>query len=147
MPQQSSLAAKLQLKPGTQVHPVNVPQGYDYAALLGESGVEVVTEGSGPFDAVHLWVTKKAEVDEQAAQAIALVKPGGLLWLSYPKKSGKIKTDINRDSGWEAVHGAGWEGVRLISIDDTWSAMRCRPLAEIPKLTRKFGPNAKKEAE
>jgi hypothetical protein len=51
------------------------------------------------------------------------VKPTGMLWISFPKKTGKIKTDINRDEGWDTVTSAGWEGIHLISIDNTWSAM------------------------
>ena len=59
-----------------------------------------------------------------------------MLWFSYPKKTGKIKTDLSRDVGWDSVSKAGWIGVSLISIDDTWSSMRYRPASEV-KSTRK----------
>lgn len=42
-----------------------------------------------------------------------------------------MKTDISRDAGWDAVHAAGWEGVAMVAIDDTWSAMRFRPSADV----------------
>ena len=66
-----------------------------------------------------------------AQGAIGAVKSNGLLWVTYPKKSGKIKTDISRDMGWEAMTQAGWDAVTLVSVDDTWSALRLRPLADI----------------
>lgn len=52
---------------------------------------------------------------------------GGLLWLCYPKGTAKIKTDLNRDVLRETVAARhGLEGVSLVAIDDTWSAMRFR---------------------
>ncbi len=47
------------------------------------------------------------------------------------KKSAKMKTDLTRDVGWETVAKAGWQAVSQISVDDTWSALRFRPAAEV----------------
>jgi len=55
------------------------------------------------------------------------LKPGGLLWFAYRKKSSKVKTDISRDIIWEGLMSIGIHPVTLISIDDTWSALRFRP--------------------
>lgn len=63
--------------------------------------------------------------------AIASVRPGGLLWISYPKRSAKVETDMTRDIGWETIDAAGWQGVTQIAIDATWSALRFRPAAEV----------------
>lgn len=61
-------------------------------------------------------------------KAVEAVKPEGVLWISYPKGSSKIKTDISRDKGWDSVKAMGFVGVSMISVDDTWSAMRFRPV-------------------
>ena len=55
----------------------------------------------------------------------------GPLWASYPKRSAKVATDLTRDHGWEAFSSAGWRPVTQVSIDDVWSALRFRPLAEV----------------
>jgi len=81
----------------------------------------------GTFDFVHLFIKSKDEVDSMGPQAVKAVKPEGVLWISYPKGSSKIKTDINRDKGWDSVKALGFEGVSMISIDETWSAIRFRP--------------------
>ena len=57
----------------------------------------------------HAPATYKTREDISHPAAIESVKPGGLLWFSYPKKSSAIKTDIARDVGWETVAGAGLE--------------------------------------
>lgn len=140
----TSLTKKLQIKPNSTIHLMNAPEGFSGLLTDLPDGSKIVDMGDGPFDCVQLFVHNKADVEIHATQAIKWVKPGGLLWIAYPKKSRSAKTrpNINRDSGWETVQNAGWEGVRQISINATWSSLRFRPLTEIPKLTRKFGPNA-----
>lgn len=127
----SFLTRKLLIKPGCQVLLLEPPDGY--AELLNPlpEGVQLLESGTGPFDVVHLFVRSRAELEAHAATAIARVKPRGVLWISYPKKSSRVKTDITRDVGWEVVRQAGWEGVTQIAVDETWSALRFRPAAEV----------------
>jgi len=63
--------------------------------------------------------------------AFGTVKPGGLLWVCYPKGGRKAGTDLNRDMLWELMSRDGLAGVTLVAIDDTWSCMRSRPTAEV----------------
>ncbi len=65
--------------------------------------------------------------------AVSAVKHDGLLWISYPKRSSKVETDITRDVGWEAVTQAGLRAVTQVSINDVWSALRFRPVDRIGK--------------
>jgi len=125
------LLKKLGIKPKQRIIILNAPN--EYREQLGElpADVELATTLNGAFDMVHIFVKNKAEIDQYAPSAIQAVKPGGLLWFSYPKKSAKIPTDISRDVGWDAISNAGWRPVTLISIDDVWSAFRFRPLSEV----------------
>ena len=94
-------------------------------------GVEVHTSAEGTFDFVQAFMYNKGDVENLAPTAIQALKPGGLLWFSYPKKTSNIKTDITRDIGWESVWNAGIRPVTQIAIDDTWSALRFRPASEV----------------
>ena len=125
------LAKKLGIKPDHTTLVINAPEGY--VPILGAlpNGVEAGTTGTGAFDFVQLFVGSKADVDKHAQGAIDSVKPGGLLWFSYPKKSSAIKTDVTRDIGWEEVAKAGWRPVTQIAIDETWSALRFRPVGDV----------------
>lgn len=120
----AALIKKLLLKPGFRCIVLNAPDGY--LAKLGSVPIE--HELDGKFDFVHLFVKNKEDVDLMGLKAIEAVKPEGVLWISYPKGSSKIKTDINRDKGWDAIKAMGFVGVSMISIDQTWSAMRFRPV-------------------
>ena len=127
----SPLLKKLGVKPGHRLLVLNAPDGYlDQLSPLPEKA-ELATKGKGPFDVVQLFVKNKAQVDRDAAKAMQAVKPRGLLWIAYPKKSSKIETDISRDVGWETMKKADWEGVAIVAIDETWSALRFRPAADV----------------
>jgi excinuclease ABC subunit A len=56
----------------------------------------------------------------------ARLKPEALLWISFPKGSSGIQTDLSRDQGWEALEGTQLKWVTLVSIDSTWSAFCLR---------------------
>ncbi|WP_309121987.1 hypothetical protein [Paenibacillus sp.] len=133
---------KLMLHKAQRPLALNVPGG-DYEKLLGglPEGATVETEPSGEngaYDFVHLFVTSVAELEAKGPLALAAIRHDGVLWFSYPKKTSKIKTDINRDAGWKVVRTEGYEAVTQVAIDDTWSALRFRPASAIPTLTRSF---------
>jgi hypothetical protein len=127
----SPLLKKLGVKPGYRLLVLNAPDGYLAQLTPLPEKAELATGGKGPFDVVQLFVKNKAQVDRDATKAIQAVKPRGLLWIAYPKKSSKIETDISRDVGWETMKKADWEGVAIFAIDDTWSALRFRPAADV----------------
>jgi hypothetical protein len=76
-------------------------------------------------------------VAARAADTLPLYRRGGHLWLLYPKRSGRIATDITRDRGWGPVEAAGFLGVTQVAVDADWSALRFRLRDEIPRLTRR----------
>lgn len=128
-----SLARKLQVKPRQRMVVINPPPRY--ADLLGPlpEGAELTEKPEGTFDFVHLFAKNVEELDRLAPTVLAALEYDGLLWISYPKQSSKTKTDINRDSGWDAVNKAGLRPVSQVSIDDVWSALRFRPAEAVKK--------------
>ncbi len=91
----------------------------------------------GPVDVLLVFVKSKEDISTVVDQAISSLRPKGVLWFAYPKKSSGIKTDISRDSGWEKLAKNKFVPVTQVAIDETWSALRFKPVDQIPKLTRK----------
>jgi hypothetical protein len=120
------LAKKMLVKSGQRVFVHNAPASYK-DSLANVTDVEFVVTFDGPLDAVHLFVKDRSELDEWMANVQHHVHPDTLLWIGYPKKSSKLKSDLHRDVLWDIMHQIGWDGVTLISVDDIWSAMRFRP--------------------
>ncbi len=135
---EKTLSQKLLIKPGNRLLLLNAPEGY--AARLNDLPAGCVLEtvpAEAAFDWVQAFVYHEADIHQYAALAMQSAKAGAIVWFAYPKKTGAIKTDISRDHGWQSVVSAGWEGVTQIALDDTWSALRFRPISEIKTLTRK----------
>ncbi len=61
------------------------------------------------------------------------IEPDGVLWFAYPKGTSKIKTDINRDTVRVTGEEFNITTVTAVSIDDTWSALRFRPIDKVGK--------------
>ena len=129
---ETTLAKKLGIKPGYRLLIVNAPEGYLQMAGPLPEGVTVATAPGGQtFDVVQVFVRDKSDIDSYGPQALNAAKPGGLVWFTYPKKTSGVKTDVNRDTGWDALTSAGWTTVAQVSIDDTWSAGRFRPWSDV----------------
>jgi hypothetical protein len=127
----ADLLGKLQIKPGQALAMLDTPDGL-MESLGPQLGSVTLTEGApGATDAVLLFVTRRADVIPRAEAAIALLRPGGLLWVAYPKGGSSAPTDLNRDKLWEAMQPSGWRPVRQVAIDATWSGLRFRPADEV----------------
>lgn len=130
---QKSLTQKLLIKPGHNVLLLNVPQEYADMLLPLPDGATVSTTPGEPSDCVLAFTYNRADVETYTPTVTEAVKPDGLLWFAYPKKTSKIKTDITRDVGWDTLYGTGWQGVAMIAIDDMWAAMRYRPNEKVKR--------------
>jgi hypothetical protein len=80
-----------------------------------------------PYSFIILFVKCIAEVEKLTPMALHNLMADGILWFCYPKKnSKKYSTDLDRDHGWKTLNDSGLQGVRMVSIDDDWSAFRFR---------------------
>jgi hypothetical protein len=120
------LAKKLALKPGQAFLLLGAPPGYADALGPLPQGVKVTTKAGGKADAVQVFATTNEELKDALARARAALNPGGMIWLTYPKGTSKMKSDINRDSIREYALSVGLETVALVAVDDDWSAIRCK---------------------
>ncbi len=50
------------------------------------------------------------------------------LWIAYPKLTSKIASDLSRDKNWDFVSDYGFEAVRMIALDNVWSAGRFKKI-------------------
>ena len=123
----SALARKLLIKPAMSVLVLDSQPGYEDALQPLPEGARISQNAAGQHDVVQLFPRTKSDVDRLAPVALQALKPGGVLWASFPKGSSKIQTDLTRDRGWDAFRDRGWRIVTVVSLDDTWSAGRFRP--------------------
>lgn len=125
-----TLAQKLNLKE-SELLVLNAPDGY-LPRLEGElPGMALATESAIPAGAILLFVNSLDEAARLTPDAAHRVRPGGLLWVAYPKGTSKVRTDVNRDKLWPVLAAMDWRPIRQVALDEVWSAMRFRPSAEV----------------
>ncbi len=130
------LFKKLQLKDDYSVLLMNSNPGIH--PLFDGIRIEFSSTKDEHYDSVILFTKNESEIKEWVPKATDKQKKEGQLWLSYPKKSGSIDTDLTRDNTWGAVQAFGLDPVRLISLNEDWSSMRLVKKAD-RKTPSKFG--------
>lgn len=129
---ENPLLKKLKMEPGQHVLIMNAPEGYLYRLEPLPEGVDVDPDDKGQYDFVHLFVANTADLAHFWPLVQMMIRKDTMLWISYPKGTSKVKTDLNRDKGWEMMKTAGFEAISQVSVDEVWSALRFRP-AELIK--------------
>ena len=129
---------KLNLKTHPTILVLNPPVSFEpeLAALHGVT----VLRNLQPLDAIDFslaFVTTQKEVDTLAKAIAQRAKGDAVVWFAYPKGTSKrYRSEINRDTGWQALGRAGFEPVRAVAIDEDWSALRFRRVEFIKTMTR-----------
>jgi len=124
---ENPLLKKMKLKPGQRAAIINAPGGYVETLHPLPKDVAMAQNLVGTFDWVQLFVKTQAELERVIAHVRAALKPAGMLWITFPKGTSKIQTDLTRDKGWDALQAIDLKWINLISVDDTWSAFALRP--------------------
>lgn len=122
---EKSIFDKLQLKPGRTLLLVAAPSDYlDSAGKIPDGAV--VSSELQPAFIIQVFVRSRAELETAFEKFSPLVLPGGMLWVTYPKLTSKLKGDIHRDSINAYAQQNGWTGIAIISLDEDWSALRLK---------------------
>jgi hypothetical protein len=130
--------AKLNLKDQDEIVVLNAPPSFEpNLSSLERMAVKRTAADAKTVTFFLAFVTKKKEVEELARTVAKKCVPDAVVWFAYPKATSKKYTsEIARDTGNEALGQAGFEPVRMVAIDDDWTAKRFRRVEFIKKLTR-----------
>jgi hypothetical protein len=131
------LFKKLNLSSQTVIHVLNAPSSFE-PQLAALQGVTVKRSVAGSSLFAMAFVITQAELDVASRKLAAACRGDAILWLVYPKGTSKrYRCEFNRDSGWAVLGAAGFEPVRMVAIDEDWSALRFRRVEYIKTMTRK----------
>lgn len=137
---------KLNYKNQDVIYILNAPDsfGKDLQEMTSLAAIKTNLKGAKEIPFFLAFVTKQKEVDDLATKIHDYLADDGLLWFAYPKgTSKKYVCEFNRDNGWAILGRLGFEGVRMIAIDEDWSALRFRKASRIKTMTRSFAMSAK----
>jgi len=121
---------KLNLGEHAEIAVFNAPKSFE-PELARLKNVNVVRDPKKPKALKFglAFAMTQAELDRVSAILAAAAEGDAVLWFAYPKGSSKrYSCEFNRDTGWRVIRKAGFESVRMVAIDEDWSAVRFRRL-------------------
>jgi len=118
-----SLAAKLGLAPGMRVRTLEAPADYWSLAEFDPAQVHQTARGGG-LDFVHLFVTRAAVLAKRLPALSRAIRPGGMIWISWPKRSAGTDTDLTEDGIRACALPLGLVDVKVCAVDATWSGLK-----------------------
>lgn len=128
------LAKKLGFKDGQAVLFVALPENLaDLAASAGFVSADRVADArdkglarkpAASLDAIHAFFTDAADLAAAVPVFRRLMKPDGMVWVSWPKKASKRPTDITEDRIRDIVLPTGLVDVKVAAIDEVWSGLK-----------------------
>ena len=118
------LAKKLGIKVGSHLLLVGAPD--QYLALLEPlpEGVQFGTRLSEATDIVQIFSVRRAEIEHLLSSYRAKLKSTGMVWVSWPKKSAKLPTDITEDTIREIALPMGLVDIKVCAVDEVWSGLK-----------------------
>jgi len=135
------LLEKLNYKGNNRIAVLNSEESFitSLSKEISELTIDRAIDPRFPYDFILIFVRNQAEIEKFTPIALHNLLCDGVLWFSYPKKTSKIlRSDIDRDHGWKTLTDAGFHGIRIVAIDDDWSAMRFRSIRFIKSASGKF---------
>jgi len=119
-----SLIEKLGLKDGSRSFFINPPKGF--FELLGKipNGVKIRQKLSGEIDFIHFFTRDKKEFEKKLPSLIKHLSKNGMLWISWPKMSSGISSDLTENIIRNISLENGLVDVKVCAIDENWSGLK-----------------------
>ena len=118
------LATKLDIKPGFRVKIKNAPANYRRLLDPLPNDVLISPRLRNEIDLWHLFTASRSELSSQLQSCLTQIRQDGMIWVSWPKKSSAVETDITEDTIRELALPLGLVDVKVCAIDETWSGLK-----------------------
>ncbi|WP_149304161.1 DUF3052 family protein [Pareuzebyella sediminis] len=117
------LAKKLGLKDGFTLQVFNAPKKYvdffhDFPSNIVDMGQQTL---EAQIDFIHIFAKSREELETHFIKAKPNLKKNGMLWISWPKKSSKIQTELDKSSIMQYGLDNGLVDTKVAAIDGEWS--------------------------
>ena len=134
----NSIFKKLNYKDQDTITVLNAPQEFSGPLREMKDVCEIeTTTDNVPIQFLLVFEKMIQDIKLTASTCSSLLLGDCIVWYAYPKKTSKnYKSDITRDNGWQTLGDLGYEGVRMIAIDEDWTALRFRKTQYIKTLKR-----------
>lgn len=119
-----SLIAKLGLKDGAKAIVIAPPANYAKLTDGAAIGQRSAAPAAGAFDFIHLFVSDNATLARKLPKLESRLADGGMLWVSWPKKTSKLFVDLTEDGIRKVCLPMGLVDVKVCAVDNDWSGLK-----------------------
>jgi hypothetical protein len=119
-----AVTQKLGIKPGFCIFADGAPSAYDKIVGRLPEGTSVQATLKPPLDMVHVFVTQAAGLAAKLRRYRKTIAPDGAIWVSWPKKSSGIASDLSDIVVRETALPLGLVDIKVCAVDDVWSALK-----------------------
>ena len=124
------LVEKLGLKDGWVIAILNAPKGYDRILGILPRRVTRKATAAGPLDFIQFFTADRQDLEGRFPALERALAPAGMLWISWPKKSSGVATDLTEDVIRATGLAHGLVDVKVAAVDDVWSGLKFVRLLE-----------------
>ncbi len=118
------LVDKLGIKPGMRLAIVGPPRGYRSTLGALPPGVTVSAAPRGTIPFIQFFTTKRSLLERRLPSLKRGLAQDGALWVSWPKKSSGVATDVTEDVVREVALAGGLVDVKVCAVDEVWSGLK-----------------------
>lgn len=119
-----ALPQKLGIKPGATVIAINEPA--NYRKLLGKipDGAHFSNRVTRGAEFIHFFTTRRRDLKKKLSILRERLAQGGVLWISWPKKSAGVPSDVTEDVIRAVALPLGLVDIKVCAVDETWSGLK-----------------------
>jgi len=121
---ETPLARKLGIKARQKVVTIGGPAGYRKLLAPLPDAVSFATNVKPGATFIHLFVSERKALEKELKRLRKLIADIGILWVSWPKKSSGVMTDVTEDVIREVALPLGFVDVKVCAVDETWSGLK-----------------------
>ncbi len=120
----TSLAKKLGIKEEFKVLAVDAPKNYRQLLEPLPPSVRFVSKPDRSTNLVHVFTTKRSELSRALTRYRDELDPSTIVWVSWPKKSAGVASEVSEDVVREIALPLGFVDVKVCAVDEVWSGLK-----------------------
>lgn len=118
------LAKKLGIKPGFKIRLYDQPDYYFKLFDDLPSDISQLKDSRTKKNLIHYFATSSVKLENDINELREEIEQNGMIWISWPKKTSKVSTDLNENIVRDIALRNGLVDVKVCAIDETWSALK-----------------------
>jgi hypothetical protein len=120
----TSLARKLGVKDGQRTWRYQMPSSVEDEIAREGAQPKLLMSPRAGLEMVHLFVTRSSDLDRLLLKVRPLLEPGGMIWVSWPKRSAKIPTEVDEHVVRAKAFTLDLVDIKVCAVDETWSGLK-----------------------